>query len=354
MARWRQPFMPAIDTGHRETAAMFRLIALAVLVLAAGPAAANDSIAELKTGGLVLVRTDAISMDREDLFISLDEIQVAYRFRNTTDADVDTIVAFPMPEIQYNPYGDTALPDTANDNFLGFSATVEGVPVDIALEQKAYAAGLDVTDLLKRHGVPLFPFGDEAFEALKAQTPATLRDWESRGLVFNDRYDVGDGVKDHPTPAWTLRSTYWWRMTFPAGRSIMVEHRYKPSIGGTAGVSFFQDGRFSGETHADYRERYCLDEAFERAILRETRARGADYPPFYESRIAYVLKTGGNWAGGTIGTFRLTVDKGSTKNFVSFCADTVRKVGPTTFEATQTDFYPERDLEVLFLRPADY
>ena len=141
--------------------------AVAVALLAAAPALANDSTAEIKTGGLVLTRTDAISMDSEQLFISLDEIQVAYRFRNRTEEDVDTIVAFPMPDIQYNPYGDTALPDLKSDNFLGFSATVEGQPVAVELEQRAFAGTLDVTDTLKEAGVPLFPFGEAAFDALE-------------------------------------------------------------------------------------------------------------------------------------------------------------------------------------------
>ncbi len=246
----------------------------ALALLASAPALANDSTAEIKTGGLVLTRTDAISMDGEQLFISLDEIQVAYRFRNRTEEDVDTIVAFPMPDIQYNPYGDTALPDLKSDNFLGFSATVEGQPVAVQLEQRAFAGTLDVTDALKAAGVPLFPFGEAAFDALKALPPETLQDWQSRGIVFNDRYDVGKGMQDHPTPYWVLKSTYWWRMTFPAGRSIMVEHRYAPSVGATVGVNFFMDGRFAGPTYEDYRQRYCLDKDFESAVRKAMARRG--------------------------------------------------------------------------------
>ncbi len=331
---------------------MLRSLAIAALVLAAAaPALANDSVAEIKTGGLVLTRTDAISMDSEELFISLDEIQVAYRFRNQTEEDVDTIVAFPMPDIQYNPYEGVALPDLKSDNFLGFSATIEGQPAAVQLEQRAFAGTLDVTDTLKQAGVPLFPFGDAAFEALKALPPDTIKDWQSRGIVFNDRYDVGKGMEDHPTPFWVLKSTYWWRMTFPAGQTIMVEHRYQPSVGATVGVNFFQDGRFAGPTYEDYRKRYCLDKGFETAVLKATAAQHSDYPPFFESRISYVLKTANNWAG-PIGSFSLTVDKGSTENLVSFCGTGVRKIAPTQFEMTAKDFYPTRDFDVLILKPA--
>ena len=242
-------------------------------------------------------------------------------------------------------------PISAADNFLGFSATVEGQPVAVQLEQRAFAGTLDVTDTLKAAGVPLFPFGDAAFDALKALPAETIRDWQSRGIVFNDRYDVGKGMQDHPTPYWVLKSTYWWRMVFPAGRSIMVEHRYVPSVGATVGVNFFLNGRYGGTSYADYRERYCLDRDFEKAVQNAMKRQGAEYPPFFENRIAYVLKTANNWAG-TIGSFSLTVDKGSTKNLVSFCGTNVRKIGPTTFEMTKEHFYPERDFEVLILTPA--
>ena len=331
-----------------RSAAVFALV-----LLASAPAFANDSTAEIKTGGLALTRTDAISMDSEQLFISLDEIRVAYRFRNQTDADVDTIVAFPMPDIQYNPDGNVALPDSKSDNFLGFSATIEDQPVAVQLEQRAFASSLDVTDTLKQAGVPLFPFGDAAFNALKSLPADTLHDWVSRGIVFMERYDVGEGMKDHPTPFWVLKSTYWWRMTFPAGRTIAVAHRYTPSVGATVGVNFFQDGHLAGATYEDYRQRYCLDDGFGKAVLKATKQAGSDYPPFSESRISYVLTTGSNWAG-PIGSFSLTVDKGSTDNLVSFCGSGVHKVGPTAFEMTAKDFSPARDLNVLILKPAKY
>ena len=70
--------------------------------------------------------------------------------------------------------------------------------------------------------------------------------------------------------------------------------------------------------------------------------------PFYERRIAYVLTTGANWAG-PIGDFHLTVDKGAPDSLVSFCADGVKKIGPTLFEVRHANFTPTRDLHVLIL-----
>ena len=69
------------------------------MVMTSGPAAANDSTAHLAAGGLVLSRNDAIEMRSEDLFISMDEVRVRYRFHNRTGKDVTTLVAFPLPDI---------------------------------------------------------------------------------------------------------------------------------------------------------------------------------------------------------------------------------------------------------------
>ena len=68
-----------------------------------------------------------------------------------------------------------------------------------------------------------------------------------------------------------------------------------------------------------------------------------------ESWISYVLTTGANW-GGTIGRFHLTVDKGDADTLVSFCGNGVKKTGPTTFELTATDFYPERNIDIALIR----
>ena len=67
---------------------------------AAGAALANDSSAELTTGGLVFVRNDNVEMQSEDLRISAKEIHVRYRFFNKSDKPVTVLVAFPMPEIK--------------------------------------------------------------------------------------------------------------------------------------------------------------------------------------------------------------------------------------------------------------
>lgn len=334
---------------------MRRLTAFACLAgLLSGSALANDSIAELGAGGIVLSRTDVVAMEKEDLYVSMERIEVDYVFRNQSDEDVNAVVAFPMPDIEGSPWSMPAIPDDTGDNFLGFEVKVDGKPVAPRLQHRAVAMGVDVTEDIEAAGVPLFPFGDAVTDALAKLDDETAADWRDRGIIVIDEYDAGEGLQRVRTPVWKLRSTYWWRTVFPAGKPVSVWHRYRPGVGGTAGLTFFYEGKFQGETYTEYKSRYCMDEGFERGILKVARESSDGWPPLMENRIAYILKTGGNWAGGMIGKFTLTVDKGDAKNLVSFCGEGVKKIGPTTFQMTKDEFWPERDLDILILTRTDY
>ena len=330
-----------------------RLIAACGVLAVAGPAFANDSVAELGTGGIILSQTGSVSMVSEDLFISLDKVTVDYVFKNETDKDIDTIVAFPMPDINGTIYDRPQIPDDQSDNFLGFEVTVDGKDVKPELEQKAFAVGIDVTDLLKANNVPVNPFSPPVFDALAKLPDATIQDWITRGLVFIDQYDDGSGWKNMPTPMWSLKSTYWWKSSFPAGKEVKVSHRYKPSVGATSGLTFFYDNKFQNNdgTYDQYKQDYCIDSGFEKAVLKAAKESKEGYPQLMEERLDYVLTTGGNWALGTIGNFKLTVDKGQTDNIVSFCGEGVKKTGDTTFEMTAKDYYPFKDIKILILHP---
>lgn len=333
---------------------MKRLSTAVLLTLCAAPALANDSTAELGTGGLILARTDAVTMEKEVLSISPELVAVDYVFRNTTDKDVSTIVAFPMPEIVGNPYQFPMVPKDPDDNFLGFTVTIDGAPVLPQLEQKAFALGVDVSQELTARGIPLYPNGDKVFAALAKVPPDVASDWIDRGIAIIDEYDDGSGMKKVLSPFWAMRSTYWWRATFPSGKAVEVSHRYAPSVGGSVGLNFFSEGKLAGSGYDEYVKKYCLDETVEAAVLKSAKANKDGYPDLYETRLSYILTTGGNWANGSIGDFTLKVDKGDPDAIVSFCGQDVRKTGPTTFEMTAKDFYPEHDVDILILKKTDW
>lgn len=68
------------------------LCALSFLVSA--PSMANDSEAAFGLGGLVFQKSKNVEMLSEELFVSLEQIVVDYRFRNASAIDATTLVAF--------------------------------------------------------------------------------------------------------------------------------------------------------------------------------------------------------------------------------------------------------------------
>ncbi|MFN4212118.1 MAG: DUF4424 domain-containing protein [Devosia sp.] len=329
---------------------MRSIAAIGLVMLAGAPALANDTSAVLTTGGLEFVTNQDIVMESEELFISKEEIRVIYQFRNTGDVDQNILVAFPMPDIVPNFFSPVAFPMGPDDNLFEFETTLNGEPVEATLHEYAYAFGVDRTKLIKQLGLPLVPITSAASEATDALDDETTARLLHLGLVAPDEYDAGEGWEKHHWPAWTYKATYTWEGDFPAGETVTVEHRYKPSVGGTVGVSFLSEPYEDYDPAKEYADKYCTDEPF-LAAVRKTLT-NPDEPwsaPFFESWISYILTTGGNWGGNGIGKFRLVVDKGSPDNLVSFCGEGVKKIGPTTFEMVKTDFWPQRELEILIL-----
>jgi hypothetical protein len=330
---------------------VFSGLVCVVAAALAMPALANDTAAQLTTGGLEFIVNDDIKMLSEELFISSTEIRVIYEFQNNTDKDQKVLVAFPMPDIVPDWWSPTAFPDGPNDNLFNFKTTFNGQPVKAELHEYAIAAGVDRSDYLREKGLSLVSFAETTSAATDALDEAATAEMLHLGLLVPDIYDVGEGMETHYYPMWTYRATYTWEANFPAGQTVKVEHRYKPSVGGTTGVTFLSEPYEGFDPAAEYRTRYCTDESFVNAV-RKTVKTGDDpwAAPFYESWISYILTTGGNWGGGYIPKFRLVVDKGDEANLVSFCGDNIKKIGPTTFEMVATDFYPEKELDILILQ----
>lgn len=320
------------------------------LLLLATAALANDSTAELAAGGLVLKTTADIEMKSEDLYISQEEVRVAYRFVNKSDRDVTTLVAFPMPDLEINGFDDMiSIPTEDPQNILGFTITVDGQPVTPKVEQRAISQGLDRSAYLTSLGIPLAAQTEAANKAIDALPQAKKDELVNQGLAVVDEYDQGQGMEKHWRATWTVKTTFYWEQTFPAGKEIVVLHRYKPSVGMSAGSMVGSSFSKGTPELADYQRRYYMDDSFLAAA--DKAAQGAEGgSPFTEARIGYVLKTGGNWSG-PIGDFHLTLDKGAADNLMSLCIDGIVKTSPTRFEVHKTDFWPDRDLDILILVP---
>ena len=324
-------------------------LTLAALLVAVETAAANDSTAELAAGGLVLTKTADIEMRSEDLFVSAKEIRVTYHFFNRSAQDRTATVAFPMPDVTLDFIdGMTAVPHPGTENFLDFSTKADGKPVATQVEVKAFGNDVDQTALLRRLGVPLYP--DIDYDGL-TDLPKTQQDELIKlGLADVNEFDAGKGWEHHVVPTWTVKTTYHFQQTFPAGREVVIEHRYTPATGSSVGSVIGSSYAAGTEDYTADLKTYCIDQGFLAAVKRAQAKAGKDGMPFSEQRVSYILKTGANWAA-PIKDFRLVVDKGDAQNLVSFCGDGLKKISPTRFEMRKADFTPTADLDVLILRP---
>jgi hypothetical protein len=325
-----------------------------VLAVAAGlPARGNDSTAELSTGGLIFVQNDDVEMWSEDLFISTAEIRVRYRFFNKSAKDVTVLVAFPMPEVARDVAGGVAIPSDDPVNLLDFTTRVNRRPVKADVEQRVFANGVEHTATLRNLRIPLAPHLQAAAKALDALPREKWDEFVRLGLAEVEEYSTSaNGTREkHLVPRWTLRTTFFWQQTFPAQKQTVIEHRYKPSVGGTVQTSLAVPDTAGEPWIKEYMAKYCIEGGILNRLDRARRiARSDGGPPYSEERIDYILKTGANWSG-PIRDFRLVVDKGSVRNLVTFCGDGVRRIGLTRFEIRKKDFTPKGNFSVLILKP---
>lgn len=322
-------------------------VAASAVAVLASAASANDSTAELRAGGLHLMRSDVIDMMSEDLFLSTSEVRVKYVYRNTSGADVTTRVAFPLPDIGWE-FGEApvALPSPSSTNFVDFRTTVDGQAIPLEVETRAVIdSGLDVTERVKAAGMPFLVTDFDAWEALQTKMPLDLaKQLRDEGVIWLD-LDPDTGAVTYLRPRWTLKTTFHRMQTFPAGKDVVVEHVYKPVVGGSVGASYIYAENDGKEA---IRKEYCIDMQFDAGLDRLKKAAGGE-TLISERTMGYVLKTGANWAK-PIGAFHLTIEKDSPEQLMTLCADGLKKTGPTRFELTAKDFSPEQDISIMLLQ----
>ncbi|WP_246776866.1 DUF4424 family protein [Microvirga sp. VF16] len=307
-------------------------------------ASANDSAAHIGAGGLEFTTTDAVIMEKEDLYLSPELVKVDYVFRNVTSSPVEIRVAFPLPRLDMRLVqgcSDVGIPHPDDENFVRFATQVNGRPVRMDVQTKAYVASRDITPVLKELGIPINSLGGKLQERLERLSAAERNRLTEVGALGEQEY-CGDG----PQPVWTTETIYHWQQRFEPGVATRISHGYSPVVG-----SFFispDDKLFGPPDRMTPRDpdltRFCVDEGTWRAIRKRAAKGGA----VIGRNLEYILQTARSWRG-PIRDFTLTVDKLMPNALVSLCADGIRKVGPTTFEVKKRDFRPDSDLDVLFI-----
>jgi len=321
------------------------LAATALTAVALIPAAlADDSSAEMGAGGIVLTRNADIRMATEDLYISPKQVKVHYTFVNDSGKDIDTIVAFPLPDVDNYELAESPIGTTTQStpNFVNFKLVVDGKPVTTTPEERAILNGKDVTGMVKAAGLPLnIVIQDGAYDKLQKLPKAVHDKLEKAGLI------EGKGGDEVVHAKWKVTTKFWWKMHFPAGKTVTVDHTYQP----VTGFSWFSDSEFTPNEYSNTPRDYCIDAGTKATLLKmikDTAARNLPNGSLLNSyRTDFVIKTANNWKG-PIGRFHLTIDKMKPTSVMSMCwSGDLRKTGATTFESTLTNFAPRQDVKFL-------
>lgn len=319
-----------------------KMAVLAFAATIAEAAVANDSEAAVGVGGLTLIESKDISLDHEDLYISVEEVRVRYRFTNHSKRDIEALIAFPLPPAAEEYDGGV---DRFPAERLEFKTAVNGTPVKYDIVDVPTMDGRNVSELLKKHGWDVNlgsdPEDHRFFDKLSAaEIDAAVKD----GLVKRDAGSI--------MPLWSVQTHITRKQIFPAGKTVSVFHQYKPMIGGSVGGGLSASTRNmeDGSGHY-YLDDYCTDQDFLTSFDRKYSQIRKTYPDsigYTETWLSYILSSGSNWKG-PIKDFRLVVDKGEADKLVSFCMDGVKKISPTQFEVRKKNFEPKRDLNILIV-----
>jgi hypothetical protein len=324
----------------------------ALVILSATPALGYDSTAELPVGGLTFSRGTEISVESQELTITPEQVSVRYVFQNQSDKPATVTITFPFPEIDLSEAENFAIPADDPVNFVAFATRVDGKSVSFKISQRAVLGEKDVSASIKSAGLPLFPIATQQNRI--AELPKEARErLVGEGLLLQ----AGTDVKGEPLYAgtWTVKTTAVRQQTFAAGKPVVVEHRYRTSMGVSFDTVLRKGLRENTMMEAEikrYRASYCVPDELLRGLDRIAGDAEANTAGMRERRISYLLTTGASGLG-PVKDFKLTVDKGKPDRLISFCLDNVKKVSPTAFEVRMKDFLPEKDLKILLIGKAD-
>ncbi|MGA1981066.1 MAG: DUF4424 family protein [Acidobacteriaceae bacterium] len=199
------------------------LLALSAFLVSSA-SLADDGAASIAAGGIVMTREPRITMAKEVLTISESKVIVDYDFRNDTDSDITTVVAFPIP-----PYSlDFVKYSIKEQGFEDFKLVIDGKPARFQTEAKATLGHRDVTPILNRYGIDVATFGhfDEDHNQsrdIRRLSPSQRSALIAAGLLDKDPYT--------DWASWTVEKKYYWTQTFPAHTVVRISHTYIPVVG---------------------------------------------------------------------------------------------------------------------------
>jgi len=286
-------------------------------------------------------------MSKEVLRLSLNEVIVDYDFRNDTDEDVTTEVAFPVPPYK-NDFPEVGIADQA---FSSFRLWVDGKSVQFHSEAKAILNGKDVSGILVANHIDIPTFGHFTEQDSQGNAEVLVPDFarlsiaKQRALVkaglFEDDPHISRGL-------WTVRLQYYWTQTFPAHSTIHVRHEYTPVAGAENSIKYGL-GPSADPAAGKELQKFCIDDRLGAVLKKIADSKDKDAPFYW---VDFILTTANTWKT-PIEDFTLIVErphqKGDEADYVSFCWDgPVTKIDSDHFSARATGLVPTKELRIGF------
>jgi hypothetical protein len=331
----------ALSNKSRGRGIFLLLVVLALVVAAIGTDShANDSAAEVTPVGLVYKFEKRISIERETLFISATQIEVTYEFKNHSDKDIATEIAFPVPEYKWSEF--RVIP-----SFRSFKVLVNGTELVSKRDVKALLNGKDYTEILNNMKITIDDFGgfEDGWKPSRDSSYYLKASREDQDTLTK----LGLIDPDSGFPLWAASVKYHWAQVFPAKSSVTIRHSYSPYYG-------YEPYRYPGkwkspdwdqsdeENWSFLKKDACLDKKTERRLDKFVRS---EEGYVYSTWITYILTTANNWKQ-PIKQFDLLIET-SSGGSISLCFGAgLRQISENLYKGTVKNFIPTKDLKVYF------
>lgn len=249
---------------------------------------ADDGAASIAEGGIIAMKREPrIVMAKEVLQISPSKVTVDYDFRNDSDEDITTTVAFPIPG--YRMTADWRV----NQGFDDFQLWIDGEKGVFRTEARAFLGDKEYTKLLTSLSVDVGTFGhstdyDQSPDIQKL-SPGNRQQLVRLGLIDADY----DGRRDkNGAPNWRVAKKYYWEQVFPAHKMIHIRHEYSPVLGWTGSIRLGWGTNFDNQWAAGEIKSFCVDSGLRDVLQRMVNSKEGDAPYEY---VDFILTTANTW-----------------------------------------------------------
>jgi hypothetical protein len=311
------------------------------MMLAIAPLRADDGAASIAAGGVVVMKREPrITMAKEVLQISISKVTVDYEFRNDSNEDITTTVAFPIPDYDHDLSREGR--GASKRGFDDFQLRIGGAATRYSVETRAFLKDTDYTNLLTTMHVDIASFGHapEADDSpdIQGLALAERRQLENLGLID----------KDGGEPLWKVKKKYYWQQIFPAHKTVHISHEYSPILGSSNSIIYGMGPNPDAHSVKELKT-FCIDGGLH-AILQkvaDSKEKSASY-----AYVDFILTTANTWRT-PIEDFTLIVERAQRKesqgHYVSFCWDgLVTKIDADHFSAHAVNLVPTKELRIGF------